>query len=458
MNIRKNKIDRTGIICVYLAPLAGTFLHCFLAKTGVQSVYSQCILTVLLSGIFMLFVHTTEFDFYQKIRNRKLFWTCFVLSSLFLGTYSLSYTGVLWFLMTAFAALDAGKVIAYTLHIFFMAEYVIVELLNGGDLYQFAVYLLLGFVVATLFAMYDSVRVTGYLLLILLALDGVLQFVRCQLNMQYFLSNRKAIFFELLSLVILVLGGYLYLGHVRKMGQVEQVVAESAAGEIAEEVEERTQEEIQEDIPAEMQEEKGMAISAEMQEEENAAEMSEEDTEENLEKFLQEDFPLLIQMKEYSQSLYEHCRRISSLAAGAVREIGGDEILAGAGGLYHEVGRIAGGQDYIQAGERLAGEYGFPDKLRDVMRQHSVNAELPDSLEGAVVMLSDCVVTTCDYLEKNGKREMLSDEKLVHGVFRNRIAKGNLNRSGITVEQINLLQRYFIVHAFSKGVQNDHII
>jgi hypothetical protein len=176
----------------------------------------------------------------------------------------------------------------------------------------------------------------------------------------------------------------------------------------------------------------------------------------SIQEVLQEDFPLLVQLKG-KQVLYHHCWNISLLAGFAAREIGCDSILAKAGGMYHEVGRLLDRENYMDANLELAREYHFPDALIEVVRQHNTGSEIPKSPEAAIVMLSDCIVSTGDYLTKSGKRDAISDEKLVKTIFSNRIAKGSLAESGLSREQLEQLQDYFVEHAFASGEREQNL-
>jgi hypothetical protein len=117
--------------------------------------------------------------------------------------------------------------------------------------------------------------------------------------------------------------------------------------------------------------------------------------------------------------------------------------------MYHEVGRLLDGENYMEANLQLARRYHFPDTLTGVIRQHNTGSEIPKSPEAAIVMLSDCIISTGEYLAKSGKRNAISDEKLIKSIFSNRIAKGSLAESGLTNEQLEQLQDYFVEHAFS---------
>ena len=90
---------------------------------------------------------------------------------------------------------------------------------------------------------------------------------------------------------------------------------------------------------------------------------------------LEADFGLLLRLQEFSGQLFIHSMTISSVSAQAARHMGGNVLLAQAGGLYHEIGRIMGVSNYIDAGVKLAEEYDFPKELTDIIRQHSMRHE-----------------------------------------------------------------------------------
>ena len=91
---------------------------------------------------------------------------------------------------------------------------------------------------------------------------------------------------------------------------------------------------------------------------------------------LSEDNELLVRMKKYSEALYNHSRLIGDLSARAASLIGADEVLSRAGGYYHEIGKIVG-RDYIEEGLKLADKYGFPDELKEIIKQHNIKYDKP---------------------------------------------------------------------------------
>lgn len=164
------------------------------------------------------------------------------------------------------------------------------------------------------------------------------------------------------------------------------------------------------------------------------------------------DYELCSRMREYSEPLYRHSMRVSNLGRGACDELGGDALLVQAAGLYHEIGRIRDEDVYIEEGLELCKAYHFPERLLEVISQHSTAFEKPRSVEAAVLMLTDCIVSTNEYLEKTGKRSGITDDKLVSIIFQNRVDKGNLSESGITNEQLDVLKQYYTKHM--KDIRN----
>lgn len=150
---------------------------------------------------------------------------------------------------------------------------------------------------------------------------------------------------------------------------------------------------------------------------------------------------LLQKMKETSESLFTHSIYIGDLSYRAALTIGANANLAMAGGLYHEVGRLKG-KNYIEEGLKIAEEYSFPKELKAILKQHNINSEKPASVEAAIVMLSDSVVSTIDYIEKNNDRRFTTD-KIIDSIFHNRMEKGSFDSSSLTLRDYKLLKEFF---------------
>ncbi len=166
---------------------------------------------------------------------------------------------------------------------------------------------------------------------------------------------------------------------------------------------------------------------------------------------LEPDNMLLKRMGQYSESLYSHSVRVGRLSYKAAYHMGCDCLLAKAGGLYHEAGRIYEDRKYPEACKILITEYNFPPGLSDIVLQNA-GSEKPGSCEAVIVMISDSIISTDEYFKRTEKRAQISDEKLIKSVFSKRIAKGNFSESGMSKEQIEKLMDFYINNAFKENL------
>ncbi|HKL79346.1 MAG TPA: HD domain-containing protein [Mobilitalea sp.] len=154
-----------------------------------------------------------------------------------------------------------------------------------------------------------------------------------------------------------------------------------------------------------------------------------------------DDNVLLKRIKEYSEALYQHSVMIGDISERAASLIGADAILAKAGGLYHEVGKIIG-KDYIEEGQKIAEEYAFPNALKEILRQHNIKHEKPASVEAAIVMLTDNVLSTVEYIRKTGDNKFTSD-KIIDNIFQMRMDKGTFDDSSLSVKDYKALKVFY---------------
>lgn len=167
----------------------------------------------------------------------------------------------------------------------------------------------------------------------------------------------------------------------------------------------------------------------------------EEITSTSLEVLCNMDNDLLQRLKNFSENLYQHAIFIGDLSGRAAKEIGADEMLAKAGGLYHEIGRINGKQ-YIEEGLTLAQEYTFPKELKAILKEHNIKYDKPSSVEAAIVMLSDNVVSTIEYIEKTEENKY-TPNKIIENIFQLRLEKGTFDTTGITLKDYKKLKEFY---------------
>ncbi len=155
-----------------------------------------------------------------------------------------------------------------------------------------------------------------------------------------------------------------------------------------------------------------------------------------------EDNELLTKLREFSKKLYTHSIYIGELSARAARVIGADEALTKAGGYYHEIGKIRASNNYIEEGLILADEYSFPRELKAILKEHNIKYDKPGSVEAAIVMLSDNVVSTIEYI-RNSNDHRFSNSKIIDNIFQMRLEKGTFDSANLSLKDFKALREFY---------------
>lgn len=180
--------------------------------------------------------------------------------------------------------------------------------------------------------------------------------------------------------------------------------------------------------------------------------MSETDRE-KLSEILADDYELLARLKQEQPELYRHSMRIGELSYLAAKMIDADAELAKAGGYYHEIGRLIS-SNYVKEGIRLAKEYDFPKPVIDIIKQYHIKVGVPKTPEAALVMMSENLLSMYEYMLANQEAgKQVSADRFVAKIFDERLLKGSLDQSGITLAQYKLLKQFYTnaIHTETEG-------
>lgn len=207
------------------------------------------------------------------------------------------------------------------------------------------------------------------------------------------------------------------------------------------------------------------------------------------------DHPLLQLLLRSAPGSYQHSLQVANMAEQAARSIGANPLLTRVGALYHDVGKAMRPQFFIENqipghniheqldpatsasmilghvhdGIELARKYRLPRDVADFIPEHHGTLETsyqyhaalqaaeghgdnvdptdytypgprPRSRETAILMLADGV-------EAKGRAEMPEDESsidaLVKWVIEDRLSKGQLDRTDLTLKDLDTIRRSF---------------
>lgn len=206
------------------------------------------------------------------------------------------------------------------------------------------------------------------------------------------------------------------------------------------------------------------------------------------------DHPLLRELLRRAPGTYHHSIMVANLAEQAAERINANSTLVRVGAFYHDVGKMVRppyfvenqeGMDphasldphtsarivisHVADGLELARRYRLPFRIQDIIAQHHGErvtrsfyrkaqeaagegvvvdpdgfrypGPRPTSREAAIVMLADAIDATSTAVRPNTERAI---EKLINTIIEDDVLEGQLNRSGLSLNDIEQLRLSFI--------------
>ena len=159
----------------------------------------------------------------------------------------------------------------------------------------------------------------------------------------------------------------------------------------------------------------------------------------HLEELSREHAPLLEQFAERFPMAFLHINRVALIAEEVAKRMDGVNVsLVKCGGYYHEIGRLQGDKS-VESTLRVAEEENFPDELRSVLREHTVDGDKPSSKEAALLLLTDNICSMCEHLKKTQTGKIVI-VKVIEKAMNLRLSKGDFSNSGLTAGDLTVMR------------------
>lgn len=215
-----------------------------------------------------------------------------------------------------------------------------------------------------------------------------------------------------------------------------------------------------------------------------------------LSELLQPNQPLLQRLLRDAPGTYQHSLQVANMSEQAANAIGANAELTHVGALYHDIGKmlnpafftenqrdIGNPHDalndpyrssdiivgHVTQGDDMARQYRLPNRLRDFIREHHGTSEVyvfykqavilagdeamvdmadfkypgpkPQSRETAILMLADSCEAAVRSRQPKSRQEI---EDIINLVFDGKRKGGQLDESGLTLNDLNAIRSIFI--------------
>jgi putative nucleotidyltransferase with HDIG domain len=202
--------------------------------------------------------------------------------------------------------------------------------------------------------------------------------------------------------------------------------------------------------------------------------------------------PLVKKLMQYAPGTYQHSLNVSSLAEAAAEEINADVLLAKAGGLFHDIGKLEDPnyfcenqqpdknphdklrpvqsaqilKKHVSDGVALSKKYKLPKLIQDIIQTHQGTSVMeyfyhkeknnqdnvdtatyrydgpkPVMKEAAIVMLADSCEAAVKSIIKPTEAQIYD---MVQKIFYLKQSDGQLSESELTFSELNKIKKIFI--------------
>ena len=201
--------------------------------------------------------------------------------------------------------------------------------------------------------------------------------------------------------------------------------------------------------------------------------------------------PTMKQMLLTASGTYNHTMMVATLAEAACREIGADALLARVGAYYHDIGKMANSEyfvenqtsynkhldlnprlsaaiirSHVKIGVEKAESMRLPREVNDIIGQHHGNSlvqyfyakakeldpnvspkdfsypgQPPRTKEAAVVMLADVSEAACRTLDHPSVPRL---EKFIAKLVKGKMESGQLDNCDLTLRELRIIQESFV--------------
>ena len=152
---------------------------------------------------------------------------------------------------------------------------------------------------------------------------------------------------------------------------------------------------------------------------------------------------LLVDLKTASKDEYYHAIHTAYLCDRIARKLTLDDAVVKACGYYHRIGMLKGENSWENV-EEILNENQFPSAVKSILKEYIDKSEQIISKETVVLLFSDTVISSIQYLFSKNPQVVLDYDKLIDAIFRKKIESGIIDYSHISMGEIQEMKKILI--------------
>ncbi len=155
------------------------------------------------------------------------------------------------------------------------------------------------------------------------------------------------------------------------------------------------------------------------------------------------EWQLLVDLKATSKEEYYHAIHTAYLCDRIARRLEMDDAVVKACGYYHRIGMLKGENSW-EAVSVILEENQFPLRVREILKEYIDKKEQILSAETVVLLFSDTVISSIQYLFSKNPQVVLDYPKLIEAIFKKKIESGIIDHSKISMGEIQEMKKILV--------------
>ncbi len=378
-------------IVIYIILILGAILIGFVRDYSIVKNMVNIVTVIVCGMLVQCFYAHGGGKYTEEINSKMLYFFGIIVSQALVFLYGYKFVGSLWLISVAVISVIDGMKHGMICYFLCMVQYVLftTDYVYNNKIILY--YLVLGVIIILMFSD-NGIKELIYSVITMVALSAVLLIIQFGFDMGLLKENMIYIIIQIMSSFVIAVTALIVKYMFEQLGKIKGLCDEDV---------------------------------------------------ESLQFLLESDHELIRRLQAYSANLFIHSMRVSVMSMRVAQKMGYNSLLAKAGGMYHEIGRIKNNEDYIEATNDISYAYDFPKCLTDVILQNCDKEQNLESREAVIVMLSDSIVSMAEYFIRNKDKTKPSKEKLIDSVFANRQKKGNFDYCDISGEELEEIKKIY---------------
>ena len=150
--------------------------------------------------------------------------------------------------------------------------------------------------------------------------------------------------------------------------------------------------------------------------------------------------PLLVDLKNSSKEEYYHTVHTAYLCDRIAKRLNMDDALVKACGYYHRIGTLKGENSWENV-QMILEENQFPPRVHEILKEYLDKSEMIRSKETVVLLFSDTVISSINYLFEKDPKIQIDYPKVINGIFKKRTESGVIDYTNLTFEEMQEMKK-----------------